>query len=200
MLNPCRWITSPPRSRPSSTATFQPPPRSRASAPRHRLRRGLGVEPMARLGADVVGADAAAGAIPVAQLHAASRGLRSIIATPGRGAGRAGRDVRRGSQHGGRRAQCRTRARILPPARRCCAPGGFTSARPSTAMPEFRDGHRRRRIRDAAGCPRAPINGASSSPRTSSTVCCAAPGSTRWTARGSSSARYHGHGRSRRGT
>lgn len=36
---------------------------------------GLLAEPMARLGADVVGADAAAGNIPVAQVHAAQSGL-----------------------------------------------------------------------------------------------------------------------------
>ena len=36
---------------------------------------GLLSEPMARLGADVVGADAAAGNIPVAQVHAAQSGL-----------------------------------------------------------------------------------------------------------------------------
>ena len=36
---------------------------------------GLLSEPMARLGADVVGADAAAGNIPVAQIHAAQSGL-----------------------------------------------------------------------------------------------------------------------------
>jgi 2-polyprenyl-6-hydroxyphenyl methylase/3-demethylubiquinone-9 3-methyltransferase len=37
---------------------------------------GLLSEPMARLGAEVVGADAAAGNIPVAQIHAAQSGLR----------------------------------------------------------------------------------------------------------------------------
>ncbi|MFT6676620.1 MAG: 2-polyprenyl-6-hydroxyphenyl methylase/3-demethylubiquinone-9 3-methyltransferase [Sulfitobacter sp.] len=37
---------------------------------------GLLAEPMARLGADVVGADAAAGNIPVAQVHAAQSGLK----------------------------------------------------------------------------------------------------------------------------
>lgn len=37
---------------------------------------GLLAEPMARLGADVVGADAAAGNIPVAQVHAAQSGLQ----------------------------------------------------------------------------------------------------------------------------
>ena len=36
---------------------------------------GLLSEPMARLGADVVGADAAAGNIPVAQIHAEQSGL-----------------------------------------------------------------------------------------------------------------------------
>ena len=36
---------------------------------------GLLAEPMARLGADVVGADAAAGNIPVAQIHAEQSGL-----------------------------------------------------------------------------------------------------------------------------
>lgn len=37
---------------------------------------GLLAEPMARLGADVVGADAAAGNIPVAQIHAEQSGLK----------------------------------------------------------------------------------------------------------------------------
>ena len=37
---------------------------------------GLLCEPMARLGADVVGVDAAAGNIPVAEIHAAQSGLR----------------------------------------------------------------------------------------------------------------------------
>ena len=42
---------------------------------------GLLCEPMARLGATVVGADAAAGNIPVAKLHAEQSGLEMITAT-----------------------------------------------------------------------------------------------------------------------
>lgn len=76
MLNPCRldYITS------QIAGEFDRDLKS--NAPFKGLRildigcgGGLLAEPMARLGADVVGADAAAGNIPVAQVHAAQSGL-----------------------------------------------------------------------------------------------------------------------------
>ncbi|SFR35489.1 bifunctional 2-polyprenyl-6-hydroxyphenol methylase/3-demethylubiquinol 3-O-methyltransferase UbiG [Litoreibacter janthinus] len=76
MLNPCRldYITS------QIAAEFDRD--LDAAAPFKGLRildigcgGGLLAEPMARLGADVVGADAAAGNIPVAQIHAVQSGL-----------------------------------------------------------------------------------------------------------------------------
>ena len=95
MLNPCRldYITS------QIAAEFDRDLQS--DAPFKGLRildigcgGGLLSEPMARLGADVVGADAAERNIPVAEVHARAIGTRDRLSPQhGRGAGRCGRTL-----------------------------------------------------------------------------------------------------------
>ena len=79
---------------------------------------GLLSEPMARLGADVVGADAAERNIPVARLHAEAQGLTiDYRHTTAEALAGGGRELRRRAQHGGGRARAR-------PARLPRAPAG----------------------------------------------------------------------------
>ena len=80
---------------------------------------GLLCEPMARLGAEVVGADASATNIEVAKLHAAEAGVTiDYRARHRRGACRRRREIRRDPQHGSGRARLRRRVCSSPNAPR----------------------------------------------------------------------------------
>ena len=71
---------------------------------------GLLCEPMARLGAEVVGVDPSATNIEVAKLHASEmRRCDRLPRSDRRGAGRRRREIRRGPQHGSGRARRRCR-------------------------------------------------------------------------------------------
>ena len=88
-------------------------PRAKAPQPLKGLRvldigcgGGLLSEPMARMGAEVVGADASEKNIVIARTHAERAASRSITAPHGGGARRGRRDLRCRAQHGSGRA-CR---------------------------------------------------------------------------------------------
>ena len=124
---------------------------------------GLLSEPMARLGATVVGADAAERNIRIAELHAEQSGLDDRLSRDdGRSAGGRGRTVRHRPQHGSGRAR-RQRAALHEELRR---PRGARRA----AVHRHHQPHRSARWRSPssapstcwAGCPRARTTGRSS--------------------------------------
>ena len=116
---------------------------------------GILCEPMARLGAEVVGADPARASIEAARLHAAQSGLAiDYRMTDRRGPCRGGRDVRRGARHGGGRA-CRRPRRLHRGLRRLLRPGGLMFRRHHQPHAESLCArHRRRRIRAALAAAR----------------------------------------------
>jgi 2-polyprenyl-6-hydroxyphenyl methylase/3-demethylubiquinone-9 3-methyltransferase len=139
---------------------------------------GLLSEPMARLGADVVGADAAARNIPVARLHAEASGLqidyRHATAEPSRPKARPSTpsSTWRSSSTSAVPALPRLHPRLLRPA-------ASTSALPQSARPRAPRSPRRREY-VAAGSPRH--HDWRKFITTSSQPCCQAPASRRWTA------------------
>ena len=95
---------------------------------------GLLCEPMARLGADVVGADAAKNNIPVAKSMPPQSGLDDRLpAHHRRGDGRSRRTVRRRHKHGSSRARRTTRKAYLDRLPAVAnVPAGYTCVRRST--------------------------------------------------------------------
>ena len=156
---------------------------------------GLLAEPMARLGAEVVGVDAAARNIPVARLHAEQSGLaidyRHGTAEDLAAAGESF-DVVLNMEVVEHVPDPRGLPRRLPPAAEARRPDDLLHHQPQPQ--ELADGHRRRRARHALAARAAPTTGAASSPPTSSSPCCAAPASSPWTARASSSTPSAGAG------
>ena len=161
---------------------------------------GLLCEPVARLGATVVGADAAPRNIPVAQVHAAQSGLdidyRHTTAEALAATGETF-DVVLNMEVVEHVADPQA---YLTACHDLLTPAGCTSARPSIATPEVLRWPSWGRNTSCAGCPGARMTGRSSSRRTSFSRCCARPGWTRWIARGSPSTPCSGPGRSPNGT
>jgi 2-polyprenyl-6-hydroxyphenyl methylase / 3-demethylubiquinone-9 3-methyltransferase len=150
---------------------------------------GLLCEPMTRLGADVVGADAAARNIPVARLHAEQMGLdidyRHTTAEDLAAAGERF-DVVLNMEVVEHVPDPLT---YLSACQRLLKPGGLMicstiNRNPKSYLMAIIGAERVMRW-----LPRAPMTGTSSSRRTSSSTSCVRPGSTRWTARASSSTR-----------
>ena len=95
---------------------------------------GILSEPLARLGADMVGADPAEENIEAARAHAEEQGVAvDYRATTAEDLAEAGETFRRGAGHGSGRARRRRRMRSSPPARRWSSRAGCSSPPRSTA-------------------------------------------------------------------